>query len=51
MSTVAYVENQKQETICFGAKEKHENNGESKQSQNYEKECNRWIQNTNLKIR
>ena len=27
MTTVAYVDNQKQETIYFGAKAKHENNG------------------------
>ena len=51
MTTVAYVENQKQEIICFGAKEKHGNNGASKQYQNSEKECNKGIQNMNLKIR
>ena len=50
MTTVAYVEIQKQETICFGAKVKYGNNGDSKQFQTYENEYNRWIQNTNLKI-
>ena len=47
MTTVACVENQRQETIWFDVPGRHEKFGEEKQCQKLETKCSIWIQSLN----